>query len=239
MQTKHITRATTVQNQCKTSAMKTMILVVGHLKGGCSKSSLAVNLTVASARHGKRKVLLVDGDQQATAMGFTALRAQNGITDYTAVALAGSAIRTQLPLLAQSYRRVIVDVGGQDTSNFRAALTVADKLLVPVPPRTWEVWSTDQLLPIVEEAQEINPKLQAYCVLSLADPSGTDNDQVAEILRGFEPTLTYLDAPIVRRKAWSDAVAQGLAVHEFKPRNSKAVSELTALYKAIFRKGEK
>lgn len=215
-----------------------MILVVGHTKGGIAKTQLAVNLTVAAARHGKRKVLLVDGDQQATAMGFTALRAQNGITDYTAVALAGSAIRTQLPLLAQNYRHVIVDVGGQDTSNFRASLTVADMLLVPVPPRTWEFWATEQLLPIIMEAQEINQGLRAYSVLSLADPSGTDNDQVAELLREFAPTLNYLDTPIVRRKAWSDAVAQGLAVHEYKPRNSKAISELVALYRAIFRKGQ-
>ena len=214
-----------------------MILVVGHTKGGVGKSLLAVNLAVAAARHG-RKVLVVDGDQQATATGFTALRAQNGIADYTAVVLIGTAIRTQVRLLAPNYRHVIIDCGGQETVAFRAALTVADKLLVPVPPRTWEFWATQQLLPIIVEAQEINPQLRAYSVLSLADPSGTDNDEVAKLLRGFEPTLTYLDTPLVRRKVWSDAVAKGLAVHEFKPRNSKAVNELVALYKTIFRKKE-
>ena len=217
-----------------------MILVVGHTKGGTSTSSLAVNLTVAAARHGKRKVLLVDGDQQATAAGFTALRAQNGITDFTAVVLTGTAIRTQVRLLAPNYRHVVIDCGGgQDTASFRASLTVADKLLVPVPPRTFDFWATEQLLPIIMEAQEINPSLRAYSVLGLANSSGCDNAQVAELLRGFEPKLTYLDTPIVRRKAWSDAAAQGLAVHEYKPRNSKAVSELVALYKAIFRKGQK
>ena len=214
-----------------------MILVVGHTKGGVGKSLLAVNLAVAAARHG-RKVLVVDGDQQATAAGFTALRAQNGITDYTAVVLIGTAIRTEVRLLAPNYRHVILDVGGKNTSSFRAALTVADKLLVPVPPTTWDFWATEQLLPLVEEAREINPKLQAYSVLNKAYSSGTDNEQVAALLRGFEPTINYLDTPIVLRKAWSDAVAQGLAVHEYKPRNSKAISELVALYKAIFRKGQ-
>ena len=215
-----------------------MILVVGHTKGGVGKSSIAINLTVAAARHGRRKVLVVDGDQQATATGFTTLRAQNGITDYTAVSLSGAAIRTQVRLLAPNYRHVIIDCGGQNTASFRAALTVADKLLVPVPPRTWEFWATEQLLPLIVEAQEINPGLQAFSVLSLADPGNTDNDQVAKLLREFAPTLNYLDTPIVRRKAWSDAVAQGLAVHEFKPRNRKAVNELKALYKAIFRRGK-
>ena len=215
-----------------------MILVVGHIKGGAGKTQLAVNLAVASCRHGRRKVLVVDGDQQATAAGFTALRAQNGITDYTAVVLIGTAIRTEVRLLAPNYRHVILDVGGKNTSSFRAALTVADKLLVPVPPTTWDFWATEQLLPLVEEAREINPKLQAYSVLNKAYSSGTDNEQVAALLRGFEPTINYLDTPIVLRKAWSDAVAQGLAVHEYKPRNSKAISELVALYKAIFRKGQ-
>ena len=217
-----------------------MILVVGHTKGGVGKSLLAVNLAIARARQGRRKLLLVDADSQGTAMSFTQLRVQQtGRSDYTAVALTGTAIRTQVRQLAPNYAEVIIDCGGQDNGSFRAALTIANKLLVPVPPRTWEIWATEQLLPLIEEAQQINEGLRAYTVLNSADSQGQDNEQAAGLLREFEPTLTYLDTPLVRRKVWADALTLGQAVHEHKPRNEKAVAELVALVKMIYRKAGK
>jgi cellulose biosynthesis protein BcsQ len=52
-----------------------MILAVGNTKGGVGKTTLAVNLAVALALAG-RDLLLVDGDEQGTALTFTELRAE-------------------------------------------------------------------------------------------------------------------------------------------------------------------
>jgi chromosome partitioning protein len=43
-----------------------MILTVANTKGGVGKTTLAVNFAIAAARAG-RDVLLIDGDDQATA----------------------------------------------------------------------------------------------------------------------------------------------------------------------------
>src|SRR3546814_11418542 len=118
-----------------------MILAVGNTKGGVGKTTLAVNLAVARALAG-RDLLLVDGDEQGTALTFTELRADRlGQAGYTAVALTGAALRSQARQLAAKYDDIIIDVGGRDTGPLRDALTVADPSSVPAQPRSFHVWA--------------------------------------------------------------------------------------------------
>ena len=88
-----------------------MILTVGNTKGGVGKTTLAVNLTVALAIAGL-DVLLIDGDEQGTATAFTELRSSQGpeCRIYTAVALHGAAIRTQVRQLRPKYDHIVIDV---------------------------------------------------------------------------------------------------------------------------------
>ena len=61
-------------------------------------------------------MLLIDGDEQQTAMAFTQLRSDLlGEAGYTAVALQEAAIRTQGRQLAPKVGHLIIDVGGRDT----------------------------------------------------------------------------------------------------------------------------
>jgi chromosome partitioning protein len=210
-----------------------MILVVGNTKGGVGKTTVAVNLAVLRAATG-RDVLLVDGDEQGTASLFTQLRADTlGQPGYTSVVLQGAAVRTQVRQLAPKYQDTIIDVGGRDTGSLRAALTVADALLVPVQPRSFDVWALDQVAALVKEAREINPDLRAMAFLNAADAQGRDNAEAQESL-GEVAGIDGLAAMLVRRKAFPNAAAQGRAVTEAQPRDAKAVEELTALADIAF-----
>jgi chromosome partitioning protein len=145
-----------------------MIIAVGNVKGGVGKTTLAVNLAIAFARSSRGDVLLIDGDEQGTATAFTELRttAKPADTGYTAVALRGANIRSRVRQLTPKYSNIVIDVGGRDTGSLRAALTVADVVLIPVKPRSFDLWGVDQTAELVKEARELNDNLRAITVLN-------------------------------------------------------------------------
>jgi chromosome partitioning protein len=108
-------------------------------------------------------VLLIDGDEQGTALALTDLRTnrREEPPGYTAVALQGTNLRTQAKQLARKYADIVIDVGGRDTGSLRAALTVADVVLIPVKPRSFDLWGVDQTVALVREAPEVNEELRA------------------------------------------------------------------------------
>lgn len=211
-----------------------MIIALTQTKGGVGKSTIAVNLAVERSQAG-RDVLLVDADEQATATDFTALRTQQlGSPGYTAVALSGPPVRTQVLQMRPKYQDIIIDAGGRDTAGLRAALTIADVALVPFQPRSFDLWTLEKVAALIAEAQPYRDgPLRALAILNFADPSGGDNADAAQTLTGSE-VLSYLDTPVGRRKAFSNAAAEGRGVRELKPQDPKASAEIAALVHAIF-----
>lgn len=215
-----------------------MIYVVGGIKGGSGKTTVATNLAVALSVEGK-DVLLVDADEQETATDFSAWRNERkeGQTGYTSIQLTGQAARQELQRLAQKFEDVVVDTGGRDTTSQRAALTVADLYLVPFNPRSFDVWTLEKVTRLIQEIQTVNPRLKSYAFINRADPRGSDNQDAAEALSDTE-VLEFLDAPLGNRKAYSNAAAQGLGVLELHPEDSKAVVEFRNLLAKIKAAGE-
>ena len=210
-----------------------MKIVVGGIKGGSGKTTVATNFAVLSARD--QDVLLIDADDQETATDFTVLRNERRVdgAGYTCIKLTGAAVRTETQRLAQKYATILIDTGGRDTTSQRAALTVADILLVPFVPRSFDLWTLERVSSLVAEMRTANPDLMAYVFLNRADPRGQDNEESVEMLKEA-PELEFLQTPLGTRKAFSNAAAQGLSVVELKPQDSKASEELLTLYQRVF-----
>jgi len=210
-----------------------MNIVVGGIKGGSGKTTVATNLAVLCSKN--QDVLLIDADDQETATDFTVLRnerLQEG-AGYTSIKLTGAAVRTETLRLAGKYNTIIIDTGGRDTTSQRAALSIADVLLVPFVPRSFDIWTLEKVSSLVAEMRAANPHLAAYVFINRADPRGQDNDETAEVLK--EATgLEFITTPLGSRKAYSNAAAQGLSVLELKPQDTKACEELLTLYKRVF-----
>ena len=210
-----------------------MIYVIGGIKGGSGKTTVATNLAVALVQDG-RDVLLVDADDQETATDFSAWRNERtqGSAGYTSVQLTGQAARDELKRLSKKYEDVVIDTGGRDTTSQRAALSVADVYLVPFNPRSFDVWTLEKVTRLIQEIQTINPELRAYAFLNRADPRGSDNEEAAEVLRDSS-TVQFLDTPLGNRKAFSNAAAQGMSVLELQPEDRKANAEFQTLYNTV------
>lgn len=212
-----------------------MILTVGNIKGGVGKSTLACNIAVSLALNGgKGSVLLIDGDKQGSAADFAQSRSDLlGEAGFTCVRAQGKEVVSQVITMRDKFTHIIIDAGGQDNPSLRAGLAVSDKVLVPVSPRSFETWALEGMGNLIEEASLTNPNLQAFAVVNLAFSRGSDNEQTQAIIHEDYPHMNLVETPIVQRKAFSDAVGQGLSVLEAKPKNADAISELQRLLSEI------
>jgi chromosome partitioning protein len=206
-----------------------MILIVGNTKGGVGKTTLAFNFAVALSRAG-RDVLLVDADRQATAMINTQLRTeQQGRAGFTAVSLYDEALIIQVPELSKKYDDVVIDVGGRDNPSLRSALLIPGAtLLVPVKPRSYDLWGADDMAKLVREARARgNTTLRAVTVLNEADHlQEADNAGAAAELKAQEG-MEHAPFRLIRRKAYPNAAATGRGVVEHN--DAKAAEELNAV----------
>lgn len=213
-----------------------MIIAIGNTKGGVGKTTLAVQLAVTRALAG-RDVWLIDGDRQGTAAAAIAARNEAGRAPGIACAQypEGPALRAQVQQQRQKWDDIIIDVGGRDSTALRAALVLADVLVVPFAPRSYDVWALDDMAALVEEARSVRDGLRAFAVMNLADPGeqSADNIEAAAAVAEVK-AFQYLPTPIRRRKAFSNAGGAGLSVAELSPRDPKAIAEIDALAASLF-----
>lgn len=216
-----------------------MIIVCGGIKGGSGKTTVATNLAVIRAAQGA-DVLLIDADDQETATDFTTQRSEqrNGEAGYTSIKLTGQAVRNQTLRLKEKYQDIIIDTGGRDTSSQRAALSVADALLVPFVPRSFDIWTLEKVSELVAEMRQANPTLKAFTFINRADPRGHDNDEAANVLKETSE-LQFIETPLGSRKAFGNAAAAGLAVTELRPEDEKATEEIMILVQYLFNTKQK
>ncbi len=209
-----------------------MIYTIGGIKGGSGKTTLAVSLAILLAHQGKR-VLLVDADKQATATDFAQWRTQTlGDTGFTSIQLADIQVRNEILKLKLNYDDIVIDTGGRDTASQRAALVVTDIFIAPFAPKSFDIWTLEQVVNLVQEMQMANAGLMPYALLNRVDYNEKDIKEAREYIEE-SGVLKVLANTLHERKAFVNAAAAGLAVTEFKPRNAKAAEEMEALFEEI------
>lgn len=216
------------------------ITTVANTKGGVGKSTTSINLAVRLALYGKR-VLLVDGDTQQTALNAMAVRRHHRADALVALAhfVDGDQLYEQVLLQAPLYDEVIIDAGARDSSALRGALAVCDTLLSPLLPSSFDAWALEQTAVLVDKANEDRreQQLRALVFLNCAEP-GLNREMNIDARRHAEEyaCLEVLKSQFVRRKAFAAAASAGLCVDELHRNQAdpKAILELKNLITEVY-----
>lgn len=215
-----------------------MILLIGNKKGGCGKSTTAINIATELALRGK-SVTLVDADPQQTTARWVKDREESSAAPsiHLVVPRKEDKLRDILPELDSRYEFVVVDVAGRDSPELRLAMTASNLILVPFRPSQPDLDVLPSLQRVISEVvREYNPTLKALGVLTMAptNPNVSEAEEARLYLSDY-PDIVPLRSVIRDRKVYRDSISEGLGVVETD--NSKAKAEIQLLVTEILSHG--
>jgi len=206
-----------------------MITVVGNLKGGSGKSTVAFNLSVWLALHGAQ-VSAYDLDPQRTLSDVMEVRNEEGYTPLISLQSGG---RELMGDIRGRSGEVVVDIGTADMEALKGALSIADRIIVPVPPCQADIWSTQRFLGIIDTVTA--EKAREVCVfVNRADTHHAvrESDEAEEALAELEG-ITLIRNRLYQRTAYRRSFSEGLGVFELVPW-SKASKEFIELASTLY-----
>lgn len=205
-----------------------MITVVGNLKGGTGKSTVAFNLSLWVATHRNVYMAVYDLDPQATLTDALEIRSEDGHTPKIEP-------KNDLDTLGSEGQNaeVIVDIGMSDMEAMKQAIAKTDRIIVPVAPSQADVWSTQRFLKLVNDIRQ-GEAVEIVGFMNRADTHRAvrETDEAYEALQTL-PLITMLEPRLYQRTVYRRSFSEGLAVFELDPR-SKATAEIEALGNALY-----
>ncbi|HUO53095.1 MAG TPA: AAA family ATPase [Rhodoblastus sp.] len=206
------------------------IIVVGNLKGGCGKSTIAFNLALWLARRGDNPTL-VDLDPQKTLSDLVAVRQEIDATPQIAAPAAALAAPTTQPIL--------VDFGAADVARMAEIIPQADLVLVPVVPSQADVWATQRYLKLLLERRK--PEAHIAFFVNRAESAQVSRETretlaALKAMAGMCERASVLPAILGRRVAFCRSLSEGLGVFEMKGQKKAAeeFQKLAAATMALF-----
>jgi chromosome partitioning protein len=200
--------------------MARQLIALASLKGGCGKSTLALNLAAGLARRGQ--VGLLDADPQGALRHWAAWGPEQGLPEVLA---GGEDPVAALSEAARQFPTVVVDCPPSlDMVITGALLERVDIVLIPVLPSALDLWAGAGTVVAVGEARKRNPKLRAWMLLNQVEPRSALSRAMTQALAGLEiPTLKSL---VRRRAAFRLAAVEGVGVYQLGARGREAAREM-------------
>lgn len=189
-------------------------------KGGAGKTTIALHLA-AAAQDAGRIALIIDTDPQATASQWAAWRqdAPPEVIDSPPPRLAAKVEQAR----GQGAEFIVIDTPPHADSAARAAVEIADLVLIPCRPSAFDLSAIQTTAKLVQLLRK-----PAFVVFTAGSPNAPRIYQEAgELVAGFGTPACPIQIP--DRAAFRHASAEGRTVMEFEPRG-KAADDIRGLY---------
>lgn len=222
------------------------VIAVANQKGGCGKTTIAMNVAACLGRGGYR-VLLVDADPQGSAVQWRNNRDDSALP-FHVQAYPYATIHKELPAQFEQagYEVVLIDcppgaAAGMDRKAdiTRSALLAAHAVLMPVRPTPLDYQASAIMLPLLQDVSFLRgaDKLQVMLVINGKPPANTrlggEAQAAAEAIFIAEGMpIRVLKSEVCSRQTFAEAPAVGQGVVDYAPQ-SKASLEIQALTKEI------
>ena len=211
-----------------------MLTVIGNLKGGTGKSTVAFNLAVWLA-HDKPGVRVFDLDPQATLIDTAEIREEDGYEPTFEVSNDIDELEMLVNSKGKKTPQLLADVSATNMLHMMKAISLAKRVLIPVQPSQADIWSTQRFLKIVLSAVDRKKKPEILGFINRADTHiGVRETGEAEEALRMLPNIEALDTRLYQRTAYRRSFSEGLAVFEQDPMG-KAAREMKKLAKLLYK----
>ena len=209
-----------------------IIVAVINLKGGCGKSTIAVNLACELAGDSE-PVLLVDNDSQGTAKHWLSQGRLPVRGEFMPLENDADGEQLVRAVAAKKERYVILDSPAHVGAAALAAAKIADLVLVPVTASGVDLVATRAVVDLIRQARLIRRSDNPKCLVvpSKIDRRTDAGRRLDEQVRAFGENV----APAVhQRTAFVEAFSAGQWIGDYAP-ESPAHYDIAALALAVKR----
>ena len=200
--------------------MPAKIIVIAQQKGGCGKTTTAINVASSLAMRVK-PVLLVDADPQASAQDWASIAEQEL---FPVIGLRGD-IGKQLTMMADDYKYIVVDGAPRLETELASILKIADLVIMPIMPSPLDIWAASSVVDSIQTLQSFGSPIEARFLLNGTHP--LSNIQIDVINAVNEYGVPLMDTVIAARTSYRRVIGEGMSV--IHSDDLKATSEVERL----------
>jgi chromosome partitioning protein len=213
------------------------IIVFFNQKGGVGKTTNAVNTAYELTKKGR--VLLIDIDPQGSTMAWISNAPDEA--PFPAVvsnlSMIGRKLVPEIKKQIDLYDYIIIDSPpSKDQEGARAAMLIADLVVIPVDPAPLDFWASEMALDFINDARITNYDLIALFLRSKEDPNTNlakvIKSNIDELVEEHEKTF-HMKTSMSHLVSHREAPLYGTGVTDTPKANPKAVHEAKALVSEI------